>query len=635
MCDFLDCFIIPPAPSGSGHWAAPLPKPTEFPPPLDARESQAASEGLLAVLYDPNLAKSMSKIGRAALHCESDPAILWNALALLHSHTRHELDVAVGGVNLNLLGATVVDAKLSRTADAMRRLTHALTGDYGFIELAPNPLARSREPLTHCEIRAKGIVRGAIEERTKGVLDTLVREMKRLTEGGKRTILLSDLGGSSQSGAQSLLGKVLESTSGIPGIATIFWTDWDSFVPAPSHNMNRLTKPPYFLVIGGVRRLIVIQDLWGNRALHGILGELGLAPVAGPALSGAAGGAGSGSGGGAGGSGDWAGVSPYQGPPGAGGAGGVSDGGGSFGTAFRLQQASSADLLAAFSHALDAAGDAGKGASDFCYTSSSSATEDVRESAYALDGGALTEQWTKNYTPLRLQDVRTLNVVPVARSFVKEAVLLSGSLYRLPRSAEEPTPPLSPSTSITPTASPSSTARTDASTDTSVTAPRLLVFPAEPFASGTMASVHELKYDPDVVMKISVSKDELPAAEHEGRLYERFGERLRGVLVDFFGMFVGRPLRTEAIVLFLSWHGKPLEDWNSLSIAQRKQLYNHFRRLHQVGLIHNDVSPNNILVHPETGDFRLIDLAQAAEHTCGGPQTCPELKELSWLVYNL
>lgn len=107
-----------------------------------------------------------------------------------------------------LLGATTVDAKLRRTADAMRRLAHALTGDYGFIELAPNPPAHSKESLTHCEIRVRGSVRGVVEARSKDVLDALVEEVKRLTEGGKRDILLSDLEGSSQAGAQSLLGNV-------------------------------------------------------------------------------------------------------------------------------------------------------------------------------------------------------------------------------------------------------------------------------------------------------------------------------------------------------------------------------------------------------------------------------------------
>ncbi|BGO88765.1 hypothetical protein NBRC10512_006905 [Rhodotorula toruloides] len=864
----------------------------------------------------------------------------------------------------------------------MRRLAHALTGDYGFIELAPNPPAHSKESLTHCEIRVRGSVRGVVEARSKDVLDALVEEVKRLTEGGKRDILLSDLEGSSQAGAQSLLGNVLESTSKIPGIATIFWTDGTYHVPAMRITLDqpppvvplpslssRLSSPqtapppqslsnPYFLVIGEKTPLGVsynlpldnalprayevpyytpraepsntsflyslltstahpenlyrdaVAHLGQNSKLHVVLGELGLSPMMTGPLASAAGSTPSWNGGGAGATafGGFPGAGGFGGSPSGSGPSGTGDGGGGgsfpsasqsfgggpggytaapgiypqassaavggsdqsvsilsqgsntgvvektsksaaahkdasrwtkdyvplrladiaeldaipiarsynsdnverFGLLYRLRPrdenttppllpplsttptASSSDtsrtlatanastsprllvfrdeplagggtssvhelehdpdvlmkisvgaeeaeavehegrlyqrfgtrlqgvvpdfhgmfsgqplltdsivlLLSRCGEAMGAwdsltvdqryvsthflcqgtslrvlppphevgimhndisannilvdratgevrIADLSSATEHVCAgakacpelkelswldTSSSSATEDVRESAYALDGA---EQWTKNYTPLRLQDVRTLDVVPVARSFVKEAVLLSGSLYRLPTSAEEPTPPLSPSTSITPTASPSSTARTDASTDTSVTAPRLLVFLAEPFASGTMASVHELKHDPDVVLKISIWKDDLTAAEHEGRLYERFGERLRGVLVDFFGMFVGRPLRTDAIVLFLSRHGKPLEDWSSLSIAQRKQLYNHFRRLHEVGLIHNDVSPNNILVHPETGDLRLIDLAQAVEHTCGGPQTCAELKELSWLVYNL
>ncbi|KAJ8296603.1 hypothetical protein OF846_000955 [Rhodotorula toruloides] len=802
----------------------------------------------------------------------------------------------------------------------MRRLAHALTGDYGFIELAPNPPAHSKESLTHCEIRVRGSVRGVVEARSKDVLDALVEEVKRLTEGGKRDILLSDLEGSSQAGAQSLLGNVLESTSKIPGIATIFWTDGTYHVPAMRITLDqpppvvplpslssRLSSPqtapppqslsnPYFLVIGEKTPLGVsynlpldnalprayevpyytpraepsntsflyslltstahpenlyrdaVAHLGQNSKLHVVLGELGLSPMMTGPLASAAGSTPSWNGGGAGATafGGFPGAGGFGGSPSGSGPSGTGDGGGggSFPSASQSFGGGPGGYTAApgiYPQASSAAvGGSDQSVSILSQGSNTGVVEKTSKSAAAHKDAS---RWTKDYVPLRLADIAELDAIPIARSYNSDNVERFGLLYRLRPRDENTTPPLLPPLSTTPTASssdtsrtlatanastsprllvfrdeplagggtssvhelehdpdvlmkisvgaeeaeavehegrlyqrfgtrlqgvvpdfhgmfsgqplltdsivlllsrcgeamgawdsltvdqryvsthflcqgtslrvlppphevgimhndisannilvdratgevriadlssatehvcagakacpelkelswldtssssatedvresayaldgasPSSTARTDASTDTSVTAPRLLVFLAEPFASGTMASVHELKHDPDVVLKISIWKDDLTAAEHEGRLYERFGERLRGVLVDFFGMFVGRPLRTDAIVLFLSRHGKPLEDWSSLSIAQRKQLYNHFRRLHEVGLIHNDVSPNNILVHPETGDLRLIDLAQAVEHTCGGPQTCAELKELSWLVYNL
>jgi tRNA A-37 threonylcarbamoyl transferase component Bud32 len=60
-----------------------------------------------------------------------------------------------------------------------------------------------------------------------------------------------------------------------------------------------------------------------------------------------------------------------------------------------------------------------------------------------------------------------------------------------------------------------------------------------------------------------------------------------------------------------------------------------FLGLHEVGIVHNNICPDNILVDAATGDLRIIDLALATEHVCPGPEACPELQELSWLVYRV
>ncbi|GAA6048545.1 hypothetical protein NBRC10513_000635 [Rhodotorula toruloides] len=559
----------------------------------------------------------------------------------------------------------------------MRRLTHALTGDYGFIELAPSPLARSKESLTHCEIRTKGI----------------------------RAILLSDLEGSSQAGAQSLLGKFLKETSEISGIATIFWTDGTYYVPAMRITLDqpppvvplpslssRLSSPqtapppqslshPYFLVIGEktplgvsynqpfvnalprasgippythntsfVYSLLastarpedlyrgVISDLWRNPNLHVMLGESGLSPMTAGPLASAAGSTPSWIGGGAGATafGGVPGASGFGGSPSGSGPSGTGDGGGggSFPSAPQYVRGGSAGYTAASGVYPQASG-AAVGGSDQPVTnlsqaSDAGAVEDTSKSAAAQEEYA--SRWTKDYVPLRLQDTAELTAIPIACSYESENVFIAGTLYRLPPQTDTSTPPLIDVRPATPTKSSSDTSRTSATANAS-TSPRLLVFRDEPLAGGGTSSVHELKHDPDVLMKISVWEDDLPAAEHEGRLYQRFGKELTGIVPEFYGMFSGRPLRTDSIILLLARHGRPVRVWGDLTKVQRKRLYQSSLRLHEVGIMHNDLSANNILVDYKTDEVRVIDLNYATEHVCPGPKICPELKELSWLVY--
>jgi hypothetical protein len=132
--DYLDNFVVPSASRGS---AGSCEETLSF---LSARKSPVP-DGPVAILYHFSLASLLSKIGRSALHRAAHPAIPWTPLDL-HTHTRFELNLAAGIVNLNLADVASendVEVTLIRTGDALRRLTHATMGDYDFISLASIP----------------------------------------------------------------------------------------------------------------------------------------------------------------------------------------------------------------------------------------------------------------------------------------------------------------------------------------------------------------------------------------------------------------------------------------------------------------------------------------------------------------
>ena len=53
--------------------------------------------------------------------------------------------------------------------------------------------------------------------------------------------------------------------------------------------------------------------------------------------------------------------------------------------------------------------------------------------------------------------------------------------------------------------------------------------------------------------------------------------------------------------------------------------------VHAAGVIHNDISPANIVLS-DHGQVRLIDFSHSTLHKCLGKGSCPELLEVDILV---
>ncbi|BGP35803.1 hypothetical protein JCM10296v2_007655 [Rhodotorula toruloides] len=151
--------------------------------------------------------------------------------------------------------------------------------------------------------------------------------------------------------------------------------------------------------------------------------------------------------------------------------------------------------------------------------------------------------------------------------------------------------------------------------------------------TGGSAFVHALVTEPAVVMKVSILEEDRAAIEREGRFYEQAGGKLQGVLSNFFGMFRGRPNGNDAVALLLSRHGEALEDFEVLSAEQRHELYAKLVRLHEVGIIHNDLESFNVVYDRNSGDIRIIDLSRATSHACLGPTACAELQRFKRLLF--
>ncbi|BGP11817.1 hypothetical protein JCM10049v2_007737 [Rhodotorula toruloides] len=234
------------------------------------------------------------------------------------------------------------------------------------------------------------------------------------------------------------------------------------------------------------------------------------------------------------------------------------------------------------------------------------------------------------YRPLTMDEVEGLDLIPLGERFDNGHVLYSPPLFRYGSSTScVSTPDLSPSTFVdtspAPCGSPQLSHRPPSE-------PSLLLFDSTPLATGSSAFVHALVTEPAVVMKVSILEEDRAAIEREGRFYEQIGGKLDGVLPNFFGMFRGRPNGNDAVALLLSRHGKALEDFEVLLAEQRHELYAKLVRVHEVGIIHNDLEPFNVVYDRNSGDIRIIDLSRATSHACLGPTACAELQRFKRLL---
>ena len=83
--EYLDNFFLPPAPSRAKNRTSSTTKQeAKLQPFVGTEQEPLAPQGSLAVIYHASLYRTLSRIGRAALHSHSDLSILSHPLAHLH-----------------------------------------------------------------------------------------------------------------------------------------------------------------------------------------------------------------------------------------------------------------------------------------------------------------------------------------------------------------------------------------------------------------------------------------------------------------------------------------------------------------------------------------------------------------------
>ncbi|KAJ7216902.1 hypothetical protein C8J57DRAFT_1732409 [Mycena rebaudengoi] len=113
---------------------------------------------------------------------------------------------------------------------------------------------------------------------------------------------------------------------------------------------------------------------------------------------------------------------------------------------------------------------------------------------------------------------------------------------------------------------------------------------------------------------------------HEFAVYD-FLRALQGVVIpSLFGLY--RNLNDGSSILVISYAGGTLADFDTLCLKDRQKLLLRVVRLHQAGVVHNDLEPRNIVFSERLGP-RIIDFDNATlGHTCTG-LSCKELCDIS------
>ncbi|KAF7372396.1 RIO-like kinase [Mycena venus] len=89
-----------------------------------------------------------------------------------------------------------------------------------------------------------------------------------------------------------------------------------------------------------------------------------------------------------------------------------------------------------------------------------------------------------------------------------------------------------------------------------------------------------------------------------------------------------RNLDDGSSILVTSYAGETLRDFNMLCFKDRQTRLMRVVRLHEAGVLHNDLEPRNVVISKRSGP-RIIDFDNATlNHTCGGI-SCEELAELA------
>ncbi|KAJ7261492.1 hypothetical protein C8J57DRAFT_1719720 [Mycena rebaudengoi] len=133
-------------------------------------------------------------------------------------------------------------------------------------------------------------------------------------------------------------------------------------------------------------------------------------------------------------------------------------------------------------------------------------------------------------------------------------------------------------------------------------------------------------FETHIVAKAAYQSSALDRLQHEFAVY-RFLRALQGVVIpSLFGMY--RNLSDGSSMLVTSYAGVTLKDFDTLCLKDRRILLLRVVRLHQAGVLHNDLEPRNIVFSERSGP-RIIDFDNATlEHRCTG-LSCKELCEMS------
>ncbi|KAK7031586.1 hypothetical protein R3P38DRAFT_2522220 [Favolaschia claudopus] len=122
------------------------------------------------------------------------------------------------------------------------------------------------------------------------------------------------------------------------------------------------------------------------------------------------------------------------------------------------------------------------------------------------------------------------------------------------------------------------------------------------------------------------AEESVTLLRHEGFIYELLAKAALSGIPRYYGAF-DNGLGT--VVLILGVGGQKLNSFKKLSREQRHKLLATAERLHQAGIVHNDLEPCNV-VQDSSGEVKIIDFDMAVDgHRCPGMSDCEELAKFA------
>ncbi|KAF5392141.1 hypothetical protein D9757_003224 [Collybiopsis confluens] len=145
----------------------------------------------------------------------------------------------------------------------------------------------------------------------------------------------------------------------------------------------------------------------------------------------------------------------------------------------------------------------------------------------------------------------------------------------------------------------------------------------------TVVKLSDWETDPDLEEAVTAGGRKL---QKEARIYEHLARIAPGLPITpkYFGVFEYK----GSIALVLEDGGDPLSK-RSLQMVEKNrkcELFEMAKRLHQCGVIHNQLYYWNIL-KDDMDNLSIIDFSKAElGHVCRGPDACPELEKFAQLL---